>query len=163
MELVVSRTVCDDPTSWSFHYHWDEQVFWCLNYQLPMCIGWVIAYLNPKRLAFVWFYQWFFHTISIPQALSKLQCHHLPWIKRQRISTCAYRYIHMFCIFWEEWIHSTLLQSKCYWYKVGSKTMGIIMITHFIGGCPTNNLALVFMYFINYTTFACIDVKYHPI
>ena len=37
------------------------------------------------------------------------------------------------------------------------------MIIHFSGRCPTNNLVLVFMYFINYPTFACIDVKYRPL
>ena len=65
--------VCDDPTSWSFHCHWDKKVFWCLNYQIPMWISRVIAYFNPKLFVLVWVYQWFFHPISKPEALSKLQ------------------------------------------------------------------------------------------
>ena len=159
MEIVISRRVRGNTTSWSFNCHWDEQVFWCLNHQLPMWIGWVIAYLNPKHLALFWIYQWFAHPISKPQALSKLQYYHFPLIKCQISNTCAYRYIHLFCIFWEEWIHSTILWSEWYWSKVGSKIMGISMIVHFSGRCPPNNFVLIFMYFINYPTVACIDVK----
>ena len=115
VEIVVSRRVSDEPTSLSFHCHWYEQVFWWLNYQLPMWIGRFIAYLNPKLLALVWVYQWFFHPVSKPRALSKLQYYHLPWIKRQNRNTCAYRYINPFCIFWEEWRHSALLLSEWNW------------------------------------------------
>ena len=60
MELVVSRRVCENPTSWSFHCHWDEQVFWWLNSQFPMWIRQIISDLNPNMLALVWVYQWFF-------------------------------------------------------------------------------------------------------
>ena len=38
--------------------------------------------------------------------------------------------------------------------------MGISMIVHFNGRRPPNNLVLIFMYFINYLTVACIYVKY---
>ena len=145
MELVVSRRVRDDPTSLSLHYHWYEQVFWCLNSQLPTWISRVIAYLNPKLSALVWFYQLFFHPISKPQALSKLQHYHLPLIKFQRSNTCVYRYIHLFHIFWEECRHSAILWSELYWSKVGSKTTGISMIVNFSGRCPSNNLVLIFM------------------
>ena len=136
--------VRDDTTSWSFRCHWDEQVFWCLNYQLPMWIGGVIAYLYPKKLTLVWVYQLIFHPISKPQALSKLQYYHLPWIKCQSSNTCAYRYINLFFIFWEKWRHASLLQSELYWSKVGSKTMDTSMILHFSGRCPPNNLVLIF-------------------
>ena len=100
MDHIVSRRVCDNPSSWSFYFHWGDQVFWCLNYQISMCIGRFIAYLNPKITALVWFYQWFFHPISKPQAFSKLQYYHLPWIKCQLSNICSYRYIHMFWILW---------------------------------------------------------------
>ena len=163
MELVASRRVRDDPTSWSFHYHCDEQVLWCLNSHIPMWIGRVIAYLNTKLLALVWVYQWFFHPISKPQAFSKIQYYHLPWIKCQINNTCAYRYIHLFWILWEEWRHIALLRSEWYWLRVGSKIMDINMILHFSGQCPPNNIVLIFMYFINYPTVAFIDVKYRPI
>ena len=56
MEIIVSKRLSDEPTSLSLHFHWDEQVFLCLNSQLPMWIGQVIAYLNPKRLVLVWGY-----------------------------------------------------------------------------------------------------------
>ena len=59
-DLFVVRRVRDDPTSWSFHCHWDDHLLWCLKYQLPMWIGRVIAYLNPKLSALVWVYQQFF-------------------------------------------------------------------------------------------------------
>ena len=163
MDLVVSRRVCDKPTSWSFHFHWYEQVFWYLDYQLPVWIGWVIAYLNSKLLVLVWIYQWFFYPISKPQALSKLQYYRLSKIKCQRSNTCAHRSIHMFCIFWEEWRHSALLWSEWYWSKVGSKTMGINIIVRFSGRWPPNNLVLVFMFFINYLKVVCIDVRYLPL
>ena len=143
MELVVSRRVHDEPTNWSFHCNWDEQVLWCLNYQLPMWIGRVIAYLNPKLLSLVWVYQWFFHPISKPQVLSKLKYCHLPWIKFQSSNTCSYCYIRLFWIFWEERRNSTLLQSEWYWSKVGFKTMGISMIVNFSGRCNPNNLVLI--------------------
>ena len=143
MKLAVSRRVSDDLTSWSFHCHLDKQVFLCLNYQLPMWIGWVIAYLNPKLSALVWVYQWFLHPISKPQAFSKLQYYHLPWIKCQSSNTRAYSCIHLFWIFYEEWRHIAFLQSEWYWSKVGSKTMGISMIVHFSGWCPPNILVLI--------------------
>ena len=60
MELVFSRRVRDEPTSWSFHCNWDGQVFWWLNSQLHMWIGRVITYLNSKLSALVWVYQWFY-------------------------------------------------------------------------------------------------------
>ena len=155
--------VCDNPTSLYFHFNWDNQLFLCIDYHITIRIGQVIAYLNPKLLALVWVYRWFSHPISKPQALSKLQYYHILWIKFQISNTCAYRYINLFCIFWEEWRHSSLLRSEWYRSKVGSKTMGISMIFHFSGRCPTNNLVLVFMYFIYYPTVAYIDVKYRPL
>ena len=59
MDPIVSRRVRNHPTRLSSHFHWVEQVFWCLNSQIHMCIGRVITYLNPKILALVWVYQWF--------------------------------------------------------------------------------------------------------
>ena len=59
IELIVSMRVHHEPTSWSLHCNWYEQVFWCLNSQLPMWIVLITAYLNPKLLALVWVYQWF--------------------------------------------------------------------------------------------------------
>ena len=163
MELVVSRRVCGDTKSWSFHCNWDEKDFWWLNFQILMWIGWFIAYLNPKISALVWVYQWFLHPISKPQALYKLHYYHLPWIKFQISNTCAYSVINMFYLFWESWRHSALLWSEIYWSKVGSKTMGIRMMVHLNGRLPPNNLVLIFIYFINYPTFACIDIKYRPL
>ena len=163
MELVINSRVSDEPTSQSFHFHWDGQVFWCLNYQLPMWIGLVIAYLNPKLLAMFWFYQWFLHPISKPQELYKLQYCHLTWIKYQSSKTCEYRYIHLLWIFWEEYRRSALLRSELYWPRVRSKTMGISMIVHFSGRCPPHNLFLFFMYFIICPTVACIYVEYRPL
>ena len=89
MDIVVSRRVCDYPTSLSFHFHWDKKDFWCLNSHLPMWISQVIAYLKPKLSALFWFYQWFFHPIYKPQALYKIQYCHLPWIKCQHSNTCV--------------------------------------------------------------------------
>ena len=163
MEIVVSRRVCDDPKSWSFCIHWYEQVFWYLNSWLPMWIGRAIAYFNPKLPALVWVYQWFFYPVSKPQSLSKLQYYQRPWINCRISNNCEYRYIHMFCIFWEEWRHGVLLWSEWYWSKVGSKTMGISMIVHFSGRFPPNNLVLFCMHFINYPKVSYIDVKYRPL
>ena len=41
--------------------------------------------------------------------------------------------------------------------------MGISIIVHFSGWFPPNIIVLVFIYFNNYPTVACIDVEYHPI
>ena len=163
MEIFVSIRVRDEPTSWSFHCNWDKHFFWCLNSQLPMWIVRVLAYLNPNFLALVWVYQWFFHPIPKPQALSKIQYYHLPWIKCQSSNTCEFRYIHLFHILWKALIQIALLQSEWYWSNVGSKTMGISMLVHFSGQWPPNNLVLIFMYFINHPMVACINVKSHPI
>ena len=59
MELIFSRRVRYDPTGWSFNFNCDEQVFWYLNFHLPMCISQAITYLNPKLSALVWVCQWF--------------------------------------------------------------------------------------------------------
>ena len=62
----------------------------------------------------------------------------------QHINISEYCYIKLFCIFWEEYRHSEILQNEWYWSKVFSKTMGISTIVHFSCWCPTNNLVLIF-------------------
>ena len=163
MDLIVSRRVRNHPTRWSSHFHWVEQVFWCIKSQIPVWIGQVVADFNSKLPALVWVYHWFFHLISKPQVLYKLQYYHLHWIKCQISNTCAYRYINLLWILWEEWRHSEILQSEWYWSKFDSKTMVISMIVHFSGRCPPNNLVLIFILFINYPMVACIDVKYRSL
>ena len=59
VDIIVSSRVCDETTSWSFHFHWDEEVLWLLNSQLHVWVIRFIAYLDPKLSALVGFISYF--------------------------------------------------------------------------------------------------------
>ena len=162
MDLVFSRRLRGDTISWSFHFYWYEQVFWCLNSQLHMWIIWVNIWI-PN----------FWHWFGFISDFSILFTNHKP-CPNSSITTSPESSIKLvtpvhlgtsICSSYygrnRDPVHSSEVNNIV--SKVGSKTMGISMIIHFSGQWLPNNSVFIFIYFINYPDVACIDVKYQPI